>query len=127
MLRTSVTLLRTVLLSCTLLASSGCALHYNTRTLGIPVSMAEPMAAPVAGDSFNVTARAIHVFWGLAPAKEPNLQQVLANQVAAGSAVHNLAITSRKRWSDLLVTVLTLGFVSTTSVTYSGVISRAGP
>jgi hypothetical protein len=122
-----VTSLRAVLLSCTLLASSGCALHYNARTLGVPVTMAEAMASPVAGDSFKVTARAIHVFWGLSAAKEPSLQQVLANQVAAGSAVHGLAITSRKRWSDLLITGLTLGFVSTTSVTYSGVISRAGP
>ena len=119
--------LRALLLSCTLLASTGCAIQYNTRSLGVPVTMAEPMAAPVPGDSFAVTARAIHVFWGLASAKEPNLQHALAGQLAAGSGVHGLAIKSRKRWSDLLVSVLTLGFVSSTSVTYTGVISRAGP
>jgi hypothetical protein len=89
------------------------------------VTMAEELAQPVAGDSFNVTAHAVHVFWGLAVAKEPSLHQVLAGQLAAGGSVHNLAIRSRKRWSDLLTTVLTLGFVSTTSVTYSGVVARA--
>ena len=87
--------------------------------------MAEQLAVPVPGDSFNVTTHAIHVFWGLAVAKEPSLHQVLAGQVAAGGSVHNLAIKSRKRWSDLLVTALTLGFVSSTSVTYSGVVARA--
>lgn len=109
------------------MAVTGCAINYNARTLGVPVTMAEPMAMPVPGDSFKVTTRAVHVFWGLAPAKEPNLQHVLAGQLAAGSAVHGLAIKSRKRWSDLLVSVITLGFISTTSVTYSGVISRAAP
>jgi hypothetical protein len=107
-----------------LLALTGCALQYNARTLGVPVSMAEPLAMPVPGDSFNVTARAVHVFWGLAVAKEPNLQQVLAGQLASGGAVHNLGIRARKRWTDVLVTALTLGFVSTTSVTYTGVVDR---
>lgn len=102
-------------------------MQFNTRTLGVPVTMAEPMAQPVPGDSFNVTSRAIHVFWGLAAAKEPNLQQALAGQLGAGAAVRGLAIRTRKRWPDVLASVLTLGFVSTTSVTYSGVVTRTAP
>lgn len=107
-----------------LLALTGCAIQYNARTLGVPVSMSEQLATPVAGDSFNVTAKAVHAFWGLAVVKEPNLQHVLSGQLASGGSVHNLGIRSRKRWTDLLVTALTLGFVSSTSVTYSGVVER---
>jgi hypothetical protein len=117
--------LRAFAAACGLVVLGGCALQYNARTLGVPVTMAEELAVPVAGDSFNITTSAVHVFWGLAVAKEPSLHQALAGQLAAGGSVHNLAIRSRKRWSDLLVTVLTLGFVSSTSVTYSGVVARA--
>lgn len=103
---------------------TGCAMHYNTRTLGVPVTMAEPLAQPVPGDTFRVTAKALHAFWGLATAKEPSLQQALAGQLGAGRAVHNLAIRSRKSWADILVTVVTLGVLSPTSVTFSGVVAR---
>jgi hypothetical protein len=106
---------------------SGCAYRFNTRTLGVPVSMAEAMAQPVAGDSFRVTTRAVHVFWGLAVAKDPALQPMLAGQLGTGGAVHNLAINAHKRWSDVLLTVVTVGIVSPTSVTYSGVITHASP
>jgi hypothetical protein len=106
---------------------SGCAYRFNTRTLGVPVSMAEPMAQGVVGDTFHVTTRTVHVFWGLAVAKDPGLQPALANQLGTGTAVHNLAINAHKSWGDVLVTVLTLGVVAPTSVTYSGIISHATP
>ena len=110
-----------------LLSLAACAMHYNTRTLGVPVTMAEPMAQPVAGDSFRVTSRAVHVFWGMALAKEPSLQQALAGQLGSGTAVRGLAIRSRKTWSDVLFTVVTFGVVSPTSVTFSGVVTRGSP
>ena len=81
----------------------------------------------VPGDTFAVTTHAVWLFWGLAPAKQPSLQQTLAGQLGTGAGVNNLSIHARMRWSDVLVTALTLGFVSTTSVTYSGVVARAGP
>lgn len=119
--------LRALAAACCCAALTGCALNYNARTLGVPVTMSEQLAQPVAGDSFNVTTKALHVFWGLAVAREPSLHQVLSGQLASGGSVHNLAIRSRKRWTDLLVTVLTLGFVSPTSVTYSGVVAHTTP
>ncbi len=64
---------------------------------------------------------------GLAPAKEASLRQALAGQLGASGGVHNLSIHARKRWSDVLFTALTLGFVTTTSVTFSGVITRGTP
>ena len=106
---------------------AGCALHYDTRSLGGPVTMAAPAGAAVPGDTFAVTERAVYLFWGLAQAKEPSLRETLAGQLGAGAAVQNLAVRSRARWSDVLVSVLTLGIVSTTSVTFSGIVTRTGP
>jgi len=112
------------LLIAALTAVGGCAISHNTATLGVPVSMAEPMAQPVVGDTFAVTTRAVHLFWGLAPVRSASLQHTLAGQLGTGSAVRNLSIRARKRWPDVLVTVLTLGVLSTTAVTYEGVITR---
>ncbi len=106
---------------------AGCALQFNTRSLGVPVTMAAGAGQPAPGDTFNITTHAVYVFWGLASAKQPNLREGLAGQLGAGGGVSNLAIHSRMRWSDVLVTALTLGVVSSTSVTYSGVVTRAAP
>lgn len=107
-----------------LMFTSACSLTHNSRTLGVPVTMAEPMAQAVPGDTFNVTIRAVHAFWGLATVRNPSLQGVLAGQLGTGSAVRNLSIHSRKRLPDVLVTVLTLGLLSSTAVSYSGVVTR---
>lgn len=100
---------------------------FDARSLGVPATMAAPAGQPLPGDSFAVTQRAIHVFWGLASARVPNLQNVLAGQLAGGSGVANLRIRVRRRWSDLLFTVMTAGVVSTTSVTVEGVVTRGAP
>jgi hypothetical protein len=109
-------------------AVSGCAMRFDTRSLGVPVTMTPPTVATAAADTFNVTLRAVHLFWGLAPVKEPALQPALAGQLGTGGAVAGLTIRARKRWSDVVATVITLGFITTTSVTYQGVIvGRTAP
>jgi len=120
-------IVRNVVLALLPLAAAGCAMQYSARTLGVPVTMAEPLAQPVPGDSFNVTLHATHFFWGLAPGKMPSLQRALAGQLGAGSGVHSLTIKSRKQVSDVLFTVFTLGVISPTSVTFQGVISHGTP
>jgi hypothetical protein len=110
---------------CLALGTAACSYEFSTRTLGVPVTLAEPLAQPVPGDTFRVTTRASHLLWGLVPARRPSLQEALARQLGAGAAVHELRIHARKRWSDVLVTGLTMGLYSTTSVTYEGVITRA--
>ena len=60
---------------------AGCAMQYSARSLGVPVTMAEPLAQPVPGDSFNITLHAVHYFWGLAPGRAPSLQHALAGQL----------------------------------------------
>ncbi len=89
--------------------------------------MAAGVGQSVPGDTFTVTSHAVYVFWGLANAKQPNIREGIAGQLGAGGGVSNLAIHSRMRWSDVLVTALTLGVVSSTSVTYSGVVTRGTP
>ena len=118
--------LRPCVLACTLLLSA-CALNFNTRSLGVPVSMAEPLAQQIAGDSFAVTSKAIHVFWGLALAHQPDLRQAVAGQLGTGGAVRNLAISTHKNFFDILVTVVSVGVVAPTSVTFSGVITHGTP
>lgn len=103
---------------------AGCAMQFSSRTLGVPVTMAEPGGQPVPGDSFNVSTKAVHLFWGLAPAKQPNLQHLLAGQLGAGTSVHSLVIKTHKSFSDVVFTGITLGLISPTSVTFQGVIAR---
>lgn len=104
--------------------ASGCALTFDARSLGVPASMAAPAGQGVVGDTFRVSTKAIHMFWGLYPTRTPNLRNVLAGQLAGGGSVQNLRIRARKRWSDLLVTALTAGLFSPTSVTFEGVVTR---
>ena len=120
-------LLRGLLIAALASGLAGCALQFNARRLGVPVTMAGPLAQVAPGDTFRVSSHAVHLFWGLATLHQPNLQQSLAGQLGIGSGVASLSIHARKRWSDLLVTVLTAGVVSTTTVTFEGVITRGGP
>lgn len=116
--------LRSILIISSLALTSACALNYDTRALGIPVTMAAPAAGAVPGDTFNVTTRAVHVFWGLAAVRNPSLQHALSNQMGTSTGVANLTIRSRKKLPDVLLTVLTLGVLSSTAVTYQGVLTR---
>jgi hypothetical protein len=43
--------------------------------------------------------------------------------VGTGARITNLRIKARSRWSDLLITGLTLGFVVPRSVTFEGVVA----
>lgn len=110
-------------------ALTGCTLHFDSRSLGVPVTMAAA-AGPggtVPGDSFTVSGHAVYLFWGLAALRQPDLRQTLAGQLGAGAGVQDLTIHTHAGITDVLVSLLTLGVVSTTSVTYSGVVTRTGP
>jgi hypothetical protein len=122
----SLALVRALLVSCGATLGSACALEFNSHSLGVPVSMT-PVSGTAASDTFNVTLHAVYIFWGLAEVKEPSLQPVLAGQLGNGGAVADLSISARKKWSDVLVTAFTLGFISPTTVTYRGVIVRGSP
>ena len=104
------------------LAVSGCALTFDSTHLGVPVMMAEAAQAPAAGTPFRVTKHPVYLFLGLVSVSRPNLEDVLAGQVGTGASVASLQIKVRSRWSDLLVTALTLGLIVPRSVTFEGVV-----
>ena len=120
MLRSSVTRASVLALA---LAVSGCALTFDSTRLGVPASMAG--AGPAAADSgtpFRVTKHPVYLLAGLVPVSQPNLEDVLAGQVGTGARITDLRIRVRSRWSDLLVTGLTLGLIVPRSVTFEGVV-----
>ena len=104
------------------LTLSGCALTLDSSHLGVPVSLAGSAQRPDSGTPFRVTKRAFYMLLGLVPVSQPNLEDVLAGQVSTGSRVANLRVKVRSRWSDLLITGLTLGLVVPRSVTLEGVV-----
>ena len=104
------------------LTVSGCAMTFDARDLGVPTSMAEPAQTPPQGEAFRVTKHPVYLLWGLVGASRPNAEDVLAGQVGTGSRIANLRIKVRARWSDVLITGLTLGAISPRSVTFEGVV-----
>jgi hypothetical protein len=104
------------------LALGGCALTFDSTRLGVPVTMAGPAQAAPVGTPFRVTRHPVFVAWGAFTAAAPNLEDVVAGQVGAGSGVSNLRIRVHARWSDLLFTALSFGFLSPRTVTFEGVV-----
>ena len=104
------------------LTLSGCALTLDSTHLGVPVSLAGSAQRPDSGTPFRVTKHAVYMLLGLVRVAQPNLEDVLAGQVGAGTRITNLRVKVRSRWSDLLVTGLTLGLVVPRSVTFEGVV-----
>jgi len=100
---------------------------FDSTSLGVPAVMASAASQPVVGDTFNVTDHALYMLWGLVPLEQPSLQATLEAQLAGGRAVQNLRIHVRRRWLDVLVTVLSAGLLSPVSVTFEGIIAPRAP
>jgi hypothetical protein len=103
---------------------AGCAHTFDATTLGVPVTMASPAGQPAQGDRFSVGSKSVFGFWGLLKYKEPSLRKALAAQLAGGAGVADLQIRVRSRWSDVLITGLTLGLIVPRSVTFEGVVTK---
>jgi len=104
------------------LAGSGCAITFDSSHLGVTATMAEPAPAPATGTPFRVTKHPVYLLLGLISVSEPSLEDVLAGQLGAGASIASLKIRMRSRWSDLLVTALTVGLVAPRSVTFEGIV-----
>ena len=107
--------------------AAGCAMTFDATSLGVPAVMAAPAAQPVAGDSFNIRAHAVYLFWGLYPSSRPSLEHALEGQVGGGRGVQNLRIRVYRRWTDILFTVITAGLVAPVSVGFEGVLTPPSP
>lgn len=104
------------------LAVGGCSLTYDATTLGVPATLASSASDPAQGEPFEVTSRAVWGLWGLVSLSQPDLQKALAHQVGDGVAVADIKIKSKARISDILITGITLGLLSTRSVTVEGTV-----
>jgi hypothetical protein len=65
--------------------------------------------------------------WGLITLGAPNLEDVLAGQVANGAGVTNLKIRVHARLTDYLITGLTFGLFSPRTVTFEGTVQGPAP
>jgi hypothetical protein len=104
------------------LAATRCANTFDSSHLGVAATMAEPAQTPATGASFSVTKHPVYLVMGLFPVAQPNLEELLAGQLGSGASIASLRIRVRSRWSDVLVTALTLGLVAPRSVTFEGTI-----
>ena len=102
--------------------AGGCSLTYDATALGLPATLASSASAPPQGEHFEVTTRAVWGLWGLVQLKRPDLQKALAHQVGDASSVADIRIKSKARFSDILFTVITVGILSTRSVTVEGTV-----
>jgi hypothetical protein len=102
----------------------GCAQTFDATTLGVPATLASAAGQPPAGDRFRVSSKAVFGLWGVARLKEPSIRKALAAQLAGGSAIANVKIRVRSRWSDVLFTLLTAGLIVPRTVTVEGVVTK---
>jgi hypothetical protein len=105
---------------------TGCSLNFDATSLGVPVTMASPVAQPAAGDSFRVKSHALWAFWGMARLKRPALNKALATQLAGGKGIADLKIKTHSSFGDVLITLLTGGIMVPRSVIYEGVVTAGG-
>jgi hypothetical protein len=65
------------------------------------------------------------MFWGLLPVSQSSLRRALASQVIDAPIITGVKIRVSSRWSDLLISAITLGVVVPRTVTYEGVAVRS--
>lgn len=106
------------------LMTAGCAERFDASRLGVPATLSEPAGQTIeGGQPFRVTSRSLHLFWGIVPASRSSLERALAGQLIDSPQIHSVRIHVRSRWSDLLISALTLGLVVPRAVTYEGVVA----
>lgn len=114
-----------ILLAIVLLGSlAGCAETFDAMALGVPATLANPADQPPVGDRFKLTQHAVYGLWGVVMIKSPSLRKALAAQLAGGSRIEGVRIKVRSRWSDVLITALTVGLIVPRSVTFEGVVTK---
>jgi hypothetical protein len=119
--------LRSTALALMLVWTAGCAQTFDATSLGVPVTMAAPASEQPPGEHFKVNQSSVFVFWGLLTLTTPSLEKALATQLVGGRSISNVKIRVFSKWSDILITGLTLGVVVPRSVTFEGNISGATP
>src|SRR5512135_1195423 len=114
---------------CALLAvlGAGCVQKFDATSLGVPATMGSPAGDAPQGQHFKVEDTSVFALLGLVTLSRASLNEVLAHQLVGGKAVSNLKITVKSRWSDILLTGITLGLIVPRTVTFEGVILDTAP
>lgn len=105
-----------------LFLATGCSLTIDSTKLGVPATLASAAGSPPEGERFSVTSRAVYGLWGIAKLSEPKIQKQLAAQLVDGKQIADVRIKVRSKWSDVLITGLTLGLIVPRAVTVEGVV-----
>jgi hypothetical protein len=119
--------LRSAALVASLAFSAACAQTFDATSLGVPVTMAAAAGEQPQGEAFKVNQSSVFAFWGLLTLTTPHLEKVLATQLVGGKSVTNVKMRIHSKWSDLLITALTLGVVVPRTVTFEGVVTGGTP
>ena len=114
---------RTPAVALMLLLTGACAQTFDATSLGVPATMAAAPGDTTQGTAFRTTAHTIHALFGLLPVSQANLRKALSRQLVGGQGISNLKIKTKSRWTDVLVTALTLGLVVPKTVIYEGIIT----
>lgn len=104
------------------LGVGGCSMTLDATDVGVPVQLSTAAGEPASGRDFSVTTRAIYGIWGLVPLRQPDVGDALAGQLVGGERIANVRVRVRSRWSDVLITAVTLGLVVPRAVTYEGTV-----
>lgn len=101
---------------------SACSVTFDAGTLGVNASLSDPAGQTAEGTQFEVSRRAVFLFFGILRIAHPSLENVLAGQLVDGSEIRDLSVKVRSRFGDIVVAVLTGGLIVPRSVTYKGVV-----
>lgn len=114
--------LRAGLVLAAVLALGGCSMTVDATDVGVPVQLSTAAGEPVEGREFQVTTRAIYGAWGLVPLRRPDIGKALAGQLVGGERIVDVRVKVRSRWTDVLISGLTLGLIVPRAVTYEGTV-----
>lgn len=106
---------------------TGCAESFDATQLGVPVAMGRAVGDTAQGVPFSVKKSSVHAMWGLFTLSQASVEKALAGQLVGGKAVSDVRIKVKSRWTDLLITALTLGLLIPRTVTIEGVVRDTIP
>ena len=104
------------------LVLGACSMTLDATDVGVPVQLSTAAGETVQGRDFSVTTRAVYAVWGLVKLRQPDIGSALAGQLVGGERIANVRVKVRSRWTDVLITGLTLGIVVPRAVTYEGTV-----
>jgi hypothetical protein len=104
---------------------AACAMTFDGSRAGVPVTLASSVDGPPQGEPFSVEGKVVYGLWGIATLREPSLERTLRSQLVGAKEVRDVRITVKSKFTDVLVTVLTLGLIVPRTVQASGVIPGA--